>query len=169
MKISFLFLYFILTINSFAQTKFDRALNIPVSEGGNTFRFPWAGGINFPWISSIDLNSDGLNDLFVFDHHNNRILTFLNNGSSSVKQAWDYAPQYAHQFPPVNSWAFLYDYNCDGKADFFTLSSVDSCFGISAYKNISSGDSLQWFMVDSCLKKTFVTTTNNIYANAISR
>ena len=166
-KFLFLF-YYLISIAASAQTQFDRVLNIPVHEGSKSLRFPWAGGINFPWISSIDLNADGLKDLFLFDHHNDRILTFLNNGNLNADLAWDYNPDYSNQFPPVNKWVFLYDYNCDGKADFFTLSSARQCAGIAVYKNISSGSNLQWTIVDSCLKRTFVTTRNNIFANSIS-
>lgn len=168
MKRLFFLFYCLFTISSFGQTRFDRELNIPVKEGGFSLRFPWAGGINFPWISSIDLNNDSLKDLFLFDHHNNRILTFLNNGNTSAELAWDYAPDFALQFPIVNKWVFLYDYNCDGKEDFFTLSSAFQCSGIAVYKNVTSGGPLQWVVADSCLQKTFVTTTNNIYANSIS-
>ena len=160
--------YCLVTFATSAQTKFDRVLNIPVQEGNKSLRFPWAGGINFPWISSIDLNADGLKDLFLFDHHNDRILTFLNNGNSNADLAWNYAPDFSNQFPPVSNWVFLYDYNCDGKADFFTLSSARQCAGIAVYKNISSGNNLRWAIVDSCLQRTFVTTRNNIFANSIS-
>ncbi len=164
-----LFAALLIPILAFPQARFDRMLNIPVTEGTNTLTFPWAGGINFPKISSIDLNMDGLDDLFLFDNLNNRILTFSNNGSTDYNLAWDYAPQYAFQFPPVNSWAFLYDYNCDGKSDFFTFSSSPGCAGIAAYKNISTpGNPLQWTIVDSCLDERYVTITQHIFTNSIA-
>src|SRR5437868_6087246 len=102
-----LHVFLILSAFSDAQTRFDRQLNIPVTENGATLRFPWAGGINFPLISPIDLNGDGRTDIFLYDHHNKRILTFVNNGNLSADQAWDYAPEYASQFPPVNKFAYL--------------------------------------------------------------
>jgi hypothetical protein len=150
------------------QVKFERQLNIPVIESGDTLLFPWAGGINFPYMSSIRLNNDTISDIFMFDHHNNRIITFTGTGNSHSSTAWNYSPEYAGQFPPVKSWAFLYDYNCDGKADFFTLSSANQCAGITAYKNITTGTTLQWQLVDSCLKEQFVTITQNIFCNSIS-
>lgn len=168
-KISLFFLLIVFSSPAFSQTTFDRILNIPVTENGNTLQFPWAGGINYPWISPIDLNLDGRNDLFLFDRHNNRILTFVNNGNTSADLAWEYAAQYALQFPPVNVWAFLFDYNCDGKADFFTYSSALQCAGIAVYKNIStSSTNLQWVLVDSCMKETFATIRQNIFTNSIS-
>ncbi len=166
-RIIFFLLIFQVSV-SFGQARFDRVPDIPLTESGNQLRFPWAGGINFPWISSIDLNNDSLNDIFLYDHHNGRILTFLNNGSTVAELAWDYAPQYRFQFPSVNSWALLYDYNCDGKSDFFTLSSAFQCNGIAVYKNITTGNDLQWELVDSCLEELFVGIPQIIYANSVS-
>ena len=169
MRKSLLIFFFISSLSAFGQAQFDRILNVPVSESGNSLSFPWAGGINFPWISSIDLNNDGKLDIFLFDHHNNRILTFLNNGNTSADLAWDYAPDYALQFPPVNKWAFLYDYDCDGKADFFTLSSALQCSGIAVYKNTGSGTNLSWSLIDSCMQETYLAfPPENIFSNAIS-
>jgi hypothetical protein len=159
-------IYSSLEIN--AQANFKRTLDIPVIENGNPLLYPWAGGINFPWINSIDLNGDNVMDLFLYDHHNSRILTFLNNGKTNADSAWDYAPEYMFQFPPVNRWALLYDYNCDGLMDFFTLSDVQQCSGIAVYKNVTSGGNLQWELVNSCLEETFVGVPQNIFANSVS-
>jgi hypothetical protein len=168
MKICFLTIIIFISFLSNAQTRFDRQLNIPLKEGSNNLLFPWAGGINFPWVSPIDLDNDGRQDLFLYDHHNGRILTFLNNGNANADNAWDYAPQYRFQFPPIIKWAFLYDYNCDGKADLFTLSNAFQCNGITVYKNITSGVTLQWQLVDSCLNEMFAGVPQIIYANSVS-
>ena len=152
-----------------SQARFDRDLTIPVVENGNTLRNPWAGGINYPWISPIDLNVDGLYDLFLFDKHNNRITTFLNNGSASASTAWDYAPEYAQQFPAANKWVFLYDYDCDGRSDFFTLSTALQCSGIMVYRNVTTpGMPLQWSLVSSCLQERFLSITQNIFTSSVS-
>src|SRR6187402_1908044 len=109
---------FLLSQYSFSQTQFKRDLTIPVTENSNQLQNPWAGGLNFPWFSSIELNGDTLQDLFIVDRHNARITTYINNGNPDRDLAWEYAPEYAGQFPPLNKFAFLYDYNCDGKPDF---------------------------------------------------
>ena len=163
----FLLILLLLTGNVFSQTTFDRVTSIPVDEGG-MLRNAWAGGINFPWISEIDLDGNGTPDIFLYDKYNNRILTFLNNGAPSASQAWDYAPDYATKFPPINKWVFLYDYNCDGKADLFTLSNAFQCSGVMAYKNVSTPGNLQWLKVDTCMKEMFFTITQNIFASPIS-
>ena len=107
MRLSILFLF--ITSCAIAQTRFVPDFTIPVTENNNPLRSPWAGGINFPWFSSIDLNGDTLQDLFLVDRQNNRIQTYINNGSTNRNLAWDYAPQFASQFPYVNKFAFLYD------------------------------------------------------------
>ena len=112
--------------------RFDRTDSVKVVVNSDTLNNAWAGGIDIPLFSEIDLNGDGIHDLFMFDKANNRISTFINDGSTGVK-AWHYAPQYVSKFPPVVSWALLYDYNCDGKADFFTL--APSTSGMSVYRN----------------------------------
>jgi hypothetical protein len=165
-----LLLFILLPFITKGQTAFILQDTIPVKENNAFLHNPWAGGINFPWFSSIELNGDTLQDLFFVDRHNLRVMTFINNGSTNREQAWDYAPQYASQFPPVNKFAFLYDYNCDGKADFFTLSSWSQCpAGITVYKNTSSTPgTLTWQKIDSCLQETFMGSPQAIFTDGVS-
>lgn len=81
---------------------------------------PFAGGFNFMQFSEIDLNYDGVKDLFAFDRSSNKIIPFINNNiSDSV--SYSYAPSYRIAFPSdLKSWVLLRDFNCDGKADIFT-------------------------------------------------
>lgn len=153
----------------YGQGRFKRESGIPVTESSNLLHMPWAGGINFPWISPVDINGDVMKDLYLFDRQNFRVQTFINNGNTNADLAWDYAPEYAFQFPPANKWAFLYDYNCDGKADFFTMSTAFQCTGIMVYKNVtSSGGPLQWIVGDSCLDEMFAGVSQNIFASAVA-
>src|SRR4051812_25929207 len=69
---------------------FHRVDTIPVIVNNVPLNNPWAGGINFPLFSEIDLNGDGIHDLFLFDRSNSRISTFINDGTPGVK-AWHYA------------------------------------------------------------------------------
>src|SRR5216117_2490770 len=89
---------------------FRRVDSIPVVSGGVTLNNAWAGGINFPMFSEIDLNGDGIHDLFYYDIDNGRISTFINDGSAGTS-CWHYAPEYISKFPHINSWAYLVDYN----------------------------------------------------------
>lgn len=81
----------------------------------DTLAFPFAGGLNAPMFSNIDFDSDGIQDLFVFDKVGERVYCFLYKNNS-----WIHAPEYEVQFPKLYKWALLRDYNCDGKPDIFT-------------------------------------------------
>ena len=52
--------------------------NAKVVVGTDTLRHAWAGGLNTPQFSNIDLNADGQADLFAFDRESRRVYTFLN-------------------------------------------------------------------------------------------
>ena len=91
-----------------------------VVHGTDTLRNAWAGGLNSPQFSNIDLNNDQQPDLFAFDRVTNRVLTFL-NVATATGRAWQFAPEYATLFPAgLRSWALLRDYDCDGRPDLFT-------------------------------------------------
>lgn len=112
---------------------FSRVDTVPVFVNNNPLLFPWAGGINFVQFSEIDLNLDGILDLFVFDRSGNKVTTYINNGTANQV---DYvlAPEYVSKFPLMHDWALLRDYNCDGKMDIFTCTIA----GFSLYKNTST-------------------------------
>ncbi len=104
-----------------------------LNENGEAYLFPWAGGLNSAQFSAIDLNLDGIEDLFVFERTGNRILTFINNGTTGEVD-YVFAPSYVSAFPDLHDWALLLDYNNDGLADIFTYHSAS----MKVYKNISS-------------------------------
>ncbi len=169
MKSRLLFLFFIIVtgIRDVAAQPivFNRVDTIPVEVNSVLLNNAWAGGINFPLFSEIDLNGDGIHDLFIYDRVNNRLSTFINDGTSGTN-AWHYAPEYRSHFPPINKWARLYDYNCDGKADLFTLSSCQC--GIAVYRNdydVTNG--LHFTLVTDILTETWAINLN-VYADAIS-
>src|SRR6187431_173922 len=110
------------------QLYFSPDFTIPVQDiSGNALQNAWSGGINYPLWSTIDLNGDSIDDLYMFDKSNDHVTTFLNDGSSGT-HAYHFAPEYIRKFPKVrsDSWAMCYDYNCDGKKDFITLDSAYS-------------------------------------------
>lgn len=116
-------------LNSSAQPYFNRYDSIPVTINSNTLKFPWAGGLNSCQFSTIDLNMDDIEDLFVFDRAGNKITTFINNGTSGTID-YTLAPKYRTHFVnqhddrgKMHDWILLRDYDMDGKKDIFTYSS----------------------------------------------
>ena len=92
-----------------------------VVEGPDTLRHAWAGGLNTPQFSAVDLNGDGQNDLFAFDRQTSRCYTFLSVAQKDGRRRWQYAPDYEALFPPdLAGWALLRDYDCDGRPDLFS-------------------------------------------------
>lgn len=95
----------------------------------------WAGGLNFVQSSTIDLDLDGVKDLFTFDRSGNTIRTFIKTGAPGTT-SYRYDPAYILKFPKMYHWVLLTDYNCDGKEDIFCYSSKGA--GFDVYKNIST-------------------------------
>ena len=92
------------------QAQFE-ALEVPVTGYDN----PFAGGLNAPQFSNADLNNDGLDDLVVFDRAGSVLLCFLGTGSG-----FEYAPEFARNFPEVKHFLLMRDYDQDGVMDLFT-------------------------------------------------
>jgi len=122
-------------IEVYSQIGFNRTDSITVLKiNGDTLKNPWAGGFNFVQFSEIDLNLDGIKDLFVFDREGSKISTFINEGIAN-EVSYRYDPSYTQFFPKeLNNWVLLRDYNCDGKMDI-----ISSYYGfLRAYKNNST-------------------------------
>ena len=126
----------LISISTKAQLYFNRTDTVVVQiANGNILKNPWAGGLNFLQVSDIDLNYDGIMDLFVFDRTGNKVSTFINGGAANTVD-YIYDHSYVDRFPKLDSWALLRDYNCDGKMDIFSHTNL----GIMVYKN--DGDAI---------------------------
>jgi len=102
---------------------------VPVAAQGTKLASPWSGGLNTPQFSTIDLNKDGQEDLFIFDRQLRKAYTWLALKQDGQWQ-YQYAPAYEAFFPAeLEYWALLRDYNCDGLKDIFTSSPL----GIKVY------------------------------------
>ncbi|WP_164891156.1 T9SS type A sorting domain-containing protein [Botryobacter ruber] len=117
-----------------AQTPIQFRLrhDIPVTTSAGTLAAPWSGGLNAPQFSTIDLNQDGQDDLFIFDRMARKVFTYL---AVQENGAWryQYAPQYEVLFPAeLEAWVLLRDFNCDGLKDIFTSSPL----GIKVYRQV---------------------------------
>src|SRR2546430_15932467 len=111
-KLFVLAVLLILGIDLFSQPNMQRDSSIYVKIGGNTLKFPWAGGLNFTNWGQIDLNADGFKDLVVFDKSGSKIRTFINDKVSG-QPLYTHDPSYENKFPFVYNWFATYDYNCD--------------------------------------------------------
>lgn len=76
-----------------AQNNFYRQTDtILRSIAGQPLANSFAGGVNAGLLSDIDLNGDGIQDLFIFDGTNDRVTTFINSGTANTVD-YHYAPQ----------------------------------------------------------------------------
>ena len=74
------------------------------------------GGFNSPQFAVGDLNNDGRKDLVIFEKGSAQIKTFINYGTPGNPD-YKYRPAYAANFPTVNEFLKLADYNCDNVPD----------------------------------------------------
>jgi hypothetical protein len=143
--------------------------SVPVSRNGETLDMAWAGGINFVQVSDIDLNGDGLKDLFLFDRSGNAVTTLVNTGTPGTTA-------YRHQrisapsnlFSELHDWVLLRDYDCDGKEDIFTYTQA----GFGVYRNTSTGTDLSFELVTNRVNSRYVSpsgsgTVANLYVSQV--
>lgn len=164
MKSRFLLPFLLLAAPLQAQFALEYDGSIPVQRNGNALGMAWAGGLNYPQFSHIDLDQDGDQDLWLFDRQGDKVVTLVNQGTPGQ-------PDYimSHDFdliPPfreIMEWALLRDYNCDGKQDIFTY----AIGGIRVYKNISNGNGLAFQLVDTLLRTNYQPTIANLYVTQV--
>ena len=151
---------------AYSQPFFQWNDSIKVQIGATTLANPWAGGLNFVQASTIDMNGDGIKDLFMFDRTGDKIRTFINKGTAGMVD-YKYDPYYETKFPPITEWVLLVDYNNDGKEDIFAHTNA----GIMVYKNTTTGSTgLQFTLVTSLLRSAYnppSTTTFNLYVSSV--
>jgi hypothetical protein len=141
-KFSLLLLLFPLLLSAQRKTQIN---DIQVLRNGNVMQNPWVGGLNNPVSSPIDINQDGLMDLFIYDKAGWKALAFINTGSTG-RVSFTYAPQYDLSFPSVlRDWAFMRDYNRDGVYDIFALTSNSD---MAVYKGYRNGSNLSYVLAN---------------------
>ncbi len=99
---------------------------------GQTLTHGAIGGFDTPQLSEIDLNFDGVMDLFIFDRRNDVVRTYVYQTSTGN---YIYSPEYEANFPDdLKEFALLRDYDCDGFQDIFTYYLA----GFRVYRNNGS-------------------------------
>ncbi len=142
--------------------------NIPVYDNsGALLPNAWCGGINAAHISMFDADLDGeQDDLFIFDKAGDRTLVFEGVWNGSEKE-YHYMTAESNQFPNLLNFALLRDYDCDGKKDIFTYSSLGG--GIAVYKNVSTANQLAFEPTVGLLSSWYPFQTgfsNNIFVSS---
>ena len=87
-----------------------------VIQEGERIRNPHAGGVNEGQFSNIDINRDGLIDLFVFDRSGDIESVYI----QEMDGTYTYSENPNAIFPSLENWVLLRDINNDGLEDIFT-------------------------------------------------
>ena len=106
--------------------------DIPVIENGDTLASAWAGGLNSPQFSPVDLDNDGTKDMIVFDRYGYSLLPFVNGGTAGTVD-YTFDPQYKDRFPDdLDGWVLMRDYDGDGYEDLFASTIYNT---VRVYRN----------------------------------
>ncbi len=134
---------------------------IPVIAGTDTLINAWAGGLNAPQFSRLDVNNDSVEDLITFDRSTNGLNVYI-----AVRRGtgwgYRYVPHYAALFPPLKDWVLLADYDGDGRKDIFTSTEG----GIKVYRNATTGDLPAWEAASDLLNTRGFSGEINLYVSA---
>ncbi|PWH86808.1 T9SS type A sorting domain-containing protein [Brumimicrobium oceani] len=158
----FLFLFINTTFSQFGFIYND---SIQVKKGGNTLAFPWAGGLNHAQFSTIDVNFDGMDDLFIFDRSANQIRIFKAMEENGEKK-YEFLYNSRDLFPEELRYKVaLVDFNADGKKDLFTY----GIGGVKVYRNVgNSSIGLQWTLEHEILQSIYSNGNySNLYVSSI--
>ncbi len=129
MKIFFLSLLFF-SSSILLQAQNLESLDIEVLLNGDVLAAPFSGGFENPQFSAVDLNEDGLLDLYVFDTSGDVSSTFINSGNQ-----YRYDPSFLEHFPDsLTNYVLLRDFDGDGAMDIFTHSGILGIDAMKVYK-----------------------------------
>lgn len=142
-----LFVLFLLLLSNFGFTQIFERYNVPFVKNGNVLDFPLTGGLNAPQISGVDLNHDGMTDLFINDRIGGVPLSFVFDPSADSKYRFE--PGLTRYFPKTTNWALMLDFNKDNIPDLFTYSVASGIDGVTAYRGKWVSDTLHFDLVHS--------------------
>jgi hypothetical protein len=103
-----------------------------LNENNDTMAMPFLGGMNQPQFYSLDINNDGVKDIFAFDRTGQKVMSLIHQGNGK----YSYQPKYDHIFPVLSSWVVFKDYNKDGKEDLWYKNDIIN--SISLYRNVTA-------------------------------
>jgi len=132
MNIKLLLIVGLILPNLIISQTFQR-LSVEFLQNGKALPNALVGGINTPQPSKVDFNNDGIEDLYLFDRATNVHLCFLNDGEVGSTN-YTFAPEYTINFPDLQHFVLMRDYNQDGIKDLFAFSDVPGIPGLIAFK-----------------------------------
>ncbi|MBI1305761.1 MAG: T9SS type A sorting domain-containing protein [Bacteroidetes bacterium] len=117
-------------------------------QNGNTLSLATVGGFNQPQFYVIDINNDGIKDLFVFDRSGSKVTSLIKDENGK----YTHQPEYDQIFPKFSSWVVFRDYDGDGKEDLWYRD--DENQNITLYRNTTANDDSQihFTLVSSVLR-----------------
>ena len=142
-------------------------LDFPVTQNGQLILSPWAGGVNAPQWSKVDLNGDGKMDLYAFDRDGFVHIPFINVGETGESK-YVFADEFISHFPDVWNFVLLRDYNMDGVMDFFGHSQNRGAPGFVVYRGKMENNKLRFDLVENpnwILDVITITLGNGTIAN----
>ncbi len=164
-KIICLFSFLILNISVQSQSFNGGFIPYPntinVTQNNKICQLPFAGGIDVPQFSSIDLNFDGKKDLVIFDKEGGKITCLINKGNvGEIK--YEYDATLSAFFPnDLTDWMLLVDYNGDGKEDIY--SSVPG--GVRVFKNTSTqANGISFELVNKDVQADYTSFISRLYS-----
>ena len=159
-----LFFLFLFIDNSvFSQFNFIYNDSIPVIKGSDTIPLAWAGGMNHPQFSTIDLDFDGTDELVAFEPENGHVNVYKRELVSG-NVVYKYWYEGSKLFPSDLRFKMkLVDYDGDGRKDLFAYTPG----GIKVYRNIgSASNGTQWKLMADPLTSFNGTLTTNLYSSS---
>ena len=131
----------VITAQTLTRYNFDVIIN------NVKLKMPLVGGFNNPQFSEVDIDGDGILDLFVFDRSGNGRAVFINKGTKNQIN-YTYAPQWLKNFPDLTGWALMRDFDGDGVPDIFTLGN-NIVLGIRVFKGVRQNGTLTFNQIPS--------------------
>ena len=159
----FIFSLFVFPFCFWGQFQFSFSDSIQVISNNTALNMPWAGGLNYPQLSSIDYDFDGDLDLLVFDRSSNQLKVFEHK-IGAQGHFYDYDHNGAQWFPQdLRYRLFAIDYDGDQRKDLFAY----GIGGLKVYRN--TGDvisGLSWQVAEEILYSDNWGTSLNLYVSS---
>lgn len=151
MRILYILLLVIFASPLYSQTiSFEITADVEVrDENGNKLTLGGVGGLNQPQIYNLDIDNDGIMDLFVFDRNGGKNISLIHDG----KGGYVYKPEFDQIYPRVfTTWVVFKDFDNDGLPDLWFFD--EDLDAISLYRNSTqTGDAHAEFeLVDADLR-----------------